>query len=801
MASLSSLFIGQQPQQQPQAAAVTTQELPKQIAPYYEKLLKEAEALYKQKMEAGAPIYEGKTIAGYTPEQEQLFSGLQSLQGTQAPKFAEAEALTRGTTAKVTPDEVQEYMNPYQQAVVDIEKREAEKQYQSTVVPQLAAQAAAAGSFGGSRQGILEGMASEANQRLQADIQAKGSAQAYQDAMSLINQQRQREGAAAGQLAQLAPAGFAAQAQELGAIGKVGDAKQQQQQLALDEAYKQYMQEQQFPSESLKEYQSYVQSFPNIPTQITRAPEPQSPGLAQSLLGLGTTALGTYGAFGGFSPGGFMGMKNAETGGGISGLPVVQAKEGKNIGQSIRDYFGFGDPDKSTAAGRVIGGTVRDIGGIGQGILDTATLPGRYLYGDKESKPTVGGVDFSLEDLLKSKPPRAFTETKEQQKERVEDEAFDKEAEEANRKVREQGVIVDEERRKGISMDPITDEQAQAARDANDKLAQQQAYLEALEQEKMLEQQLQQTQKNTPEETAIKSQIAQLKEAYSKIGDYKAPDISGVTSAMGDVRKVKQDVISSLGKEKQEIRDEELSGFGQAAIAAGQAVMKAPNLITAITDGLAAAGTVGKKATDTARSKKKANKEKAQAITLEIANDKVAEQQFILSMKTDADAKKAQRILNKIKAGATISTAESNFMNAQTNRINAESKKILAEYEATGAKKLKEVKNEDIKRTTDIMKTNAERIYKDKNNIAEAQRVLGISESGFKKTVNKLKLDKTFIEDISRAWESALAQGTASGYAANEKDRFVSDMIIPYLQRRQDLVKKAPIKNFISNVI
>jgi len=188
-------------------------------------------------------------------------------------------------------------MNPYQQAVVDIEKREAEKQYQSTVVPQLAAQAAAAGSFGGSRQGILEGMASEANQRLQADIQAKGSAQAYQDAMANINQQRQREGAAAGQLAQLAPAGFAAQAQELGAIGKVGDVKQQQQQLALDEAYKQYIQEQQFPSESLKEYQSYVQSFPNIATQITRTPPPAQPSLAQTLIGGLGTAAGTYGAF------------------------------------------------------------------------------------------------------------------------------------------------------------------------------------------------------------------------------------------------------------------------------------------------------------------------------------------------------------------------------------------------------------------------------------------------------------------------------------------------------------------------
>ena len=340
MASLSSLFgIGQQPQQQPQAAAVTTQELPKQVAPYYEKLLKEAEALYKQKMEAGAPIYEGKTMAGFTPEQEQLFTGLQGLQGTQAPKFAEAEALTRGTAQKITPDEVQEYMNPYQQAVVDIEKREAQKQYESTVVPQLAAQAAATGGFGGSRQAILEGMASEANQRLLGDIQAKGTAQAYQDAMTNIQQQRQREGAAGAQLATLAPAGFSAQAQELGAIGKVGDVKQQQAQLALDEAYKQYMQEQQFPSEALKEYQSYVQSFPNIPTQITRAPEAAQPSLSNQLLGLGTAAVGTYGAFGGFSPGGLFGRKTAETGGGIAGLPVVQAKEGKGIGQQILESF------------------------------------------------------------------------------------------------------------------------------------------------------------------------------------------------------------------------------------------------------------------------------------------------------------------------------------------------------------------------------------------------------------------------------------------------------------------------------
>ena len=787
MASLSSLFgIGTQKQQQPQAAAVTTQELPKQIAPYYEKLLKEAEALYKQKMEAGAPIYEGKTIAGYTPEQEQLFSGIAGLQGTQAPKFAEAEALTRGTAARVTPDEVQEYMNPYQQAVVDIEKREAEKQYQSTVVPQLAAQAAAAGSFGGSRQGILEGMASEANQRLQADIQAKGSAQAYQDAMSLINQQRQREGAAAGQLAQLAPAGFSAQAQELGAIGKVGDVKQQQQQLALDEAYKQYIQEQQFPSESLKEYQSYVQSFPNIATQITRTPEPQQPGLAQSLLGLGTAAVGTYGAFGGFSPGGLFGTKTAETGGGIAGLPVVQAKEGKGIGQQIRDYFGFGDPDKSTAAGRVIGGTVRDIGGIGQGLLDTATLPGRYLYGDKESKPTVGGVDFSLEDLLKSKPPRAFTETKEQQKERVEDEAFDKEAEEANKKVREQGVLYETggERRKGISMDPITDKQAEDARIRIDQDVIKTGIQDALEREAALQKQLEQVQKNTPEESAIKNQIAQLKEAYSKIGEYKAPDYSGVTSAMGDARKVKQDVISRLGKEEQDIRNEELSGFGQAAIKAGQAIMKAPNIVAAITDGMAAAGFEGKKATDTARSKKKANKEKAEAITLEIANDKVAEQQFILSMKTDAEAKKAQRIINKIKAGATISTAEANFMNAKSNRIKADADKITAEGKSIP-------KTVSFNKTELSNNTNIAKEFKD--DISKSINVKGMDEADKLKTVNKLTRNNKFMMQVSQAYKEYQEANPKGGMGATQ---FISTYIKQVVEQDPNSRKKDYVPNF-----
>ena len=56
--------------------------------------------------------------------------------------------------------------------------------------------------------------------------------------------------------------------------------------------------------------------------------------------------------------------------------------------------------------------------------------------------------------------------------------------------------------------------------------------------------------------------------------------------------------------------------------------------------------------------------------------------------------------------------------------------------------------------------------------------------------LNNLKSNNTYIRDMSKAWESALAQGTASGYAATEKDRFINDMLIPYLQKYPDLIKK-----------
>ena len=339
MGILSSI-LGDRPST-PQTGGFTVgAEIPDELKPFYKDILGKSQALYNESVARGFEPYTGPSLAEFTPEQQQAFTGLSGLQGGTAPVFQEAMQMTRDAAAPITTEQIEEYMNPYQQAVVDIEKREATKQFESQVVPQLAAKAAMAQPFGGSRQAILEGMAADTQQRLLGDIQAKGSAQAYQDAVNLINNQRTASGQAAGQLATMAPNQFKTQLAEFGALQGVGEEKQKLAQQALNEAYGQYLKEQEYPYQQLGRYQSVITGAP-ISTREYIPPVEQPSATNQLLGGLGTLAS-TYGAFGGFSPGGFMGMnKPAKTGGGIAQLPVIK-RQSPGVVYENDPEFGLG---------------------------------------------------------------------------------------------------------------------------------------------------------------------------------------------------------------------------------------------------------------------------------------------------------------------------------------------------------------------------------------------------------------------------------------------------------------------------
>ena len=337
MAILSSLF-GSPGQQQPAVGAqpLSTAEIPKQLAPYYTDILGKAQALYDKRVEEGFKPYEGPTIAQFTPEQEATFTGIAGLQGQVAPKFAEAEQLTRDAAAKITGEQLQEAMSPYQQAVTDIEKRESQKAFEQNVLPKLRAAQVAQGSFGGTRGTLLEAQAIADQQQQLADIQSKGSAAAFTDARRALEAERTRMGQGATQLANIAPAALKTGLAELGAQQTVGETNQRQAQTALDEAYRQFLQEKQEPYEAMQKYQAVVTGAPLTTTQFAPPPAP-GPSLGQTLLGGATTAAGLYGAFTGQNPLAAVGLMGKKEGGGIAdALPLIKKDEGGRLAKNFK---------------------------------------------------------------------------------------------------------------------------------------------------------------------------------------------------------------------------------------------------------------------------------------------------------------------------------------------------------------------------------------------------------------------------------------------------------------------------------
>lgn len=132
-----------------------------------------------------------------------------------------------GTAAK--------YMSPYMQQVVDIQKREADRQYKQQLQG-LNAQAAGQGAFGGSRHAILESEAARNQQQLLNDIQAKGQQEAYAAGMGQFGKEQDQATAAYGAMGTmgsgLGALGTGMSEVELAQLRAKGDVAQAQQALA-----------------------------------------------------------------------------------------------------------------------------------------------------------------------------------------------------------------------------------------------------------------------------------------------------------------------------------------------------------------------------------------------------------------------------------------------------------------------------------------------------------------------------------------------------------------------------------------
>ena len=331
MSILSSLLgLGQGQPTQVIPTTIAEPKIAEEIAPFLKDILGKGQALYKQRMEEGFVPFEGQTLADVTAQQKAAQEGIAGLVGTQKPVLDEAGALVRAGSERATAEALQPFMNPYQQAVTDIAKRQAQERFEQETLPGLRKQAIDAGAFGGSRAAMRESQAQDAQARLLADLQAKGDLAAFQNAQAQFAAQKQREAQTAEGLTGLATTQFGQQLKEFGQLEAVGREEQQRQQQLLDESYKRFLQERGFPEQQLGQYQALVAGTPIGQQSITRTPQQFQPSPIAQALGTATGVANIYGAFSNpaFNP--ISSPKLSKEGG-----QVVPAKEGTEGGLSV----------------------------------------------------------------------------------------------------------------------------------------------------------------------------------------------------------------------------------------------------------------------------------------------------------------------------------------------------------------------------------------------------------------------------------------------------------------------------------
>ena len=297
MGFFSSLF-GTSKSTSPSSTVVQSTSIPKEIAPFLTETLEGYQDLYKNQLERGYQDYTGDTIAPLTQSQEQALTGLEGLRGTTQPFYQTATDRAVGAGASFTPEVAQQYMSPYQQAVTDIEKREAQRNFEGNVLPRLEAQAVGAGAMSGlgSRAGVEMSEAQRNQSQLLSDIQAKGQQRAFDAASKQFEAERTRERGVGQDLGQLAGQSLTSNISEIGAQKAAGEERQNLTQLGLDEAYRKFLEREEFPETTLATYSGGIYGNPLSRTfdQTTNTFGAQ-PSTGQSLLSLGLGGLGLYG--------------------------------------------------------------------------------------------------------------------------------------------------------------------------------------------------------------------------------------------------------------------------------------------------------------------------------------------------------------------------------------------------------------------------------------------------------------------------------------------------------------------------
>ena len=298
--------------QQPTEQNIVQSSLPKYFEPYAIDMIKRAEAESKREYTP----FQGQRLADEntdTARSREIARGVaeggipglpQAATGTAAGMGRAMEGLGF-KTQDFGSAQAQQYMSPYLQNVLNVQKQAAIDDFMQQQAGRDAT-AVQAGAFGGSRSAVEQALAGQGLQDRLAEIQATGQQKAFEQAQQQFERDRsaqlaaERQGLSAaeslsGQSAQLAALGQKARAGDIESaqlLEKIAKDRQAREQAGLDLAYEDFVRQRDMPREDLTFLSSILRGVPVQPSTETTKFQQYNP--VKDLLGTGIAGLGIY---------------------------------------------------------------------------------------------------------------------------------------------------------------------------------------------------------------------------------------------------------------------------------------------------------------------------------------------------------------------------------------------------------------------------------------------------------------------------------------------------------------------------
>lgn len=269
----------------------STENMPQWLSDYTQALIARSNMVAAEPYQA----YQGPRVAGFTDDQTNAFDVIRNNIGNWNDEFDASKTATGGAlsqsmpyfnqAAESTPENIQQYMDPYVGNVIDRAKLEANRNWDEKIMPAMESRFITGGQSGSSAHRVgLERAGRDVTEGLNSQSLAALS-DAYRTAGTQFNADATRQGQVGQNIGNMGlqqgsqMAGLAQMQQQMAgrdasSLSMVGDANQQQTQRNLDTAYGDFQNQRDYPKQQVDWMNSVIKGLPHDTTTNTTATGP-----------------------------------------------------------------------------------------------------------------------------------------------------------------------------------------------------------------------------------------------------------------------------------------------------------------------------------------------------------------------------------------------------------------------------------------------------------------------------------------------------------------------------------------------